>query len=433
VLYFQAGVLEQSDDYGFWENTFDIKGVKVVPNEKHDKLILPPHSEFLFAYTEAEIIETEKMDTSRVTNMGGMFYYDRYLKNLDLSGFDTSNVVDMSSMFVDCQQIERLYLRNFDTSHVQNMSRMFDSCYSLIDVDVSSFNTSQVFSMEGMFNDCENLTILDLSNFDTSNVGEMSLMFDRCLKLTVLDLSSFNTRRLNSTYKMFHDDTALQEVNFSESMFNRRFRAEALPEDDVIWEKMDDPTNRKTWNEMNGSWSAEDAGWRKADRNHFLLNLNTNGGTMIALKYLEKGSTADLSIYKPAKAGHDFTGWYTDSELKNKAGSQIEMNSDKTLYAGWQVQNRTLNFNSNGGSEIKAVTASYGSTVDLKNYKPEKEGSLFTGWYSDPECKNKADEAFALKDSTTLYAGWKAEEWTLTLHADGSSKAVQVDKGKAVD
>ena len=42
----------------------------------------------------------------------------------------------------------------------------------------------------------------------------------------------------------------------------------------------------------------------------------------------------------------------------------------------------TLSFDTNGGSAIAKVTKEKGTTVDLEQYVPPREGSTFAGWYS---------------------------------------------------
>ena len=123
------------------------------------------------------------LDTSKVTNMYGMFYQCSSLTSLDLSNFDTSKVTDMSGMFNSCSSLTSLDLSNFDTSSVTNMSSMFWCCSSLTSLDLSSFNTSKVTNMYSMFDTCSSLTSLDLSNFDTSKVTNMSYMFSGCSSL----------------------------------------------------------------------------------------------------------------------------------------------------------------------------------------------------------------------------------------------------------
>lgn len=121
-------------------------------------------------------LDLSKLDTSKVTDMSGMFYNCRALTTLDLSNFDTSNVTDMNYIFYNCGALT-LNVSNFDTSNVTNMRYMFGYCSKLTNLNVSNFDTSSVTNMTGMFATCYALTNLDLSNFDTNAVQNYSYMF----------------------------------------------------------------------------------------------------------------------------------------------------------------------------------------------------------------------------------------------------------------
>ena len=100
------------------------------------------------------VVGLHNLDTSKVTNMSGMFEDCRSLQSLDLSNFDTSKVTDMSHMFYNCESLGSLDLSSFDTSKVTDMEEMFWGCYSLQSLDLSSFDTSKVTDMYGMFDFC---------------------------------------------------------------------------------------------------------------------------------------------------------------------------------------------------------------------------------------------------------------------------------------
>ena len=52
-------------------------------------------------------IEFLYIDTSKVTNMFGMFIGFSELEYIDLTNFDTSNVTDMKNMFNHCQKLKK--------------------------------------------------------------------------------------------------------------------------------------------------------------------------------------------------------------------------------------------------------------------------------------------------------------------------------------
>ena len=155
------------------------------------------------------------LDTSKVTNMEGMFDSCFKLTSLDVSGFNTANVTNMIEMFSACWALTKLDVSSFDTSNVTNMFATFSDCRALTKLDVSSFDTSNVTIMQGMFSTCRALTKLDVSNFNTSSVKYMNHMFDSCDALTSLDLSNFDTTNVIDMDYMFFSCDALTNLNLS--------------------------------------------------------------------------------------------------------------------------------------------------------------------------------------------------------------------------
>ena len=146
------------------------------------------------------------------------------LTELDVRNFNTSKVTDMGGMFNGCSELESLDVSSFDTGNVENMNAMFSDCFSLKSIDLSRFNTVNVTSMAGMFSGCSSLKELDLSAFDTSNLQYCQNMFDGCRKLEKLNLSSFNTAVLkdaSSTYgdiNIFRNCYMLKQVNLGKGI-----------------------------------------------------------------------------------------------------------------------------------------------------------------------------------------------------------------------
>ena len=139
-----------------------------------------------------EVVDLKYLHTENVTSMNSMFYiwYDgksNKLTSLDLSGFNTSKVTNMDGVFGRCGKLKELDLSSFDTRNVDNMYVMFESCNSL-----------------------EKITFGE--NFDTGNVTNMGLMFQNCSSLTELDLSGFNTAKVTSMYGMFENCSSLKTI-----------------------------------------------------------------------------------------------------------------------------------------------------------------------------------------------------------------------------
>ena len=154
-------------------------------------------------------------DTSRVTNMAGMFANCESLIELDLSNFNTKNVTSMEGMFSECKTLQVLDVSRFDTSSVEDMFGMFSGCKNLKSLDVSRFDTSSVEDMCSMFSECESLEELDVSGFDTRNVTNMGHMFGGCESLKELDVGKFKTDKVKNMSFMFFNCKNLKSLGVS--------------------------------------------------------------------------------------------------------------------------------------------------------------------------------------------------------------------------
>ena len=69
----------------------------------------------------------------------------------------------------------------------------------------------------------------------------------------------------------------------------------------------------------------------------------------------------------------------------------------------------TVNFDSNGGSDVDSVKAAKNETVKKPN-DPTRDGFGFDGWYTDKELTEKYDFAQKVTKSFTLYAKWNEKK-----------------------
>ena len=124
------------------------------------------------------------LNTSKVTDMEGMFNKCSSLTGLDVSSFNTSNVTNMRNLFQFCRGLTNLNVSNFDTSNVTDMLSMFFGCGSLTSLDLSNFNTSNVTQMSIMFGNCSSLCTINVGDeWSTAKVEEGGSMFSGCKKL----------------------------------------------------------------------------------------------------------------------------------------------------------------------------------------------------------------------------------------------------------
>ncbi|HHV09437.1 MAG TPA: InlB B-repeat-containing protein [Clostridiales bacterium] len=140
----------------------------------------------------------------------------------------------------------------------------------------------------------------------------------------------------------------------------------------------------------------------------------------------------------PIRVGYDFMGWFTGVSNGTQVveGSTENATRDYTLYARWQGHSNYVYFDPTGGTvseTSKLVTngATYGT---LKS--PTRSGYSFGGWYTriSGGTKITSNSVVDISGSTTLYAHWTSEVYTVTFNpASGSVSptSTTVLKGQA--
>ena len=116
----------------------------------------------------------------------------------------------------------------------------------------------------------------------------------------------------------------------------------------------------------------------------------------------------------------------------HNAGSHFEFNSN--LIKKQDQEQVKVTFDSQGGTPTPDIqNVEKGKVATNPTKQTTKDGYIFTGWYTEKECKNKYDFSTAVEKDITLYAGWKAIQYTVTFNPQGGSPtpdSQQVDKGK---
>lgn len=95
----------------------------------------------------------------------------------------------------------------------------------------------------------------------------------------------------------------------------------------------------------------------------------------------------------------------------------------------------TVTFESNGGSEVKAVSVNSDGTISAPE-NPTKVGYNFAGWYSDRNYSNKWSFSTKIRSDITLYAKWEKQidKYTVTFESNGGSAvgSKQVNDGDKI-
>jgi len=92
-----------------------------------------------------------------------------------------------------------------------------------------------------------------------------------------------------------------------------------------------------------------------------------------------------------------------------------------TLYAQWTANaTDTITFNSEGGSAVTSMSGLDGTTITLPT-APTYAGHSFNGWFVAPSGGAALTSPYLLAGSTTLYAQWTANSYTVTFNSNGGT------------
>ena len=150
------------------------------------------------------------------------------------------------------------------------------------------------------------------------------------------------------------------------------------------------------------------------------ISFETNGAAPIQSVEIEAGDTFDLPT--PTREGYTFGGWFLDTEYSRSANLLVINNQDRTLYAYWLPNLYTVTFDSNGGSDVDAVTQTFDSEF-LAPTQPTLEGYDFAGWFTDDETFLQAFTFGTHPLDTNLFAKWTPTNYEITYQVDGGTLA----------
>ena len=163
-----------------------------------------------------------------------------------------------------------------------------------------------------------------------------------------------------------------------------------------------------------GTMPAEDvtvtATWKI---NQYTITFNTDGGSEVASITQDYG-TAITAPAAPTKTGYTFGGW--DKTIPGTMPAE-----DVTVTATWKINQYTIAFDTDGGSEIAPITQDYGTAI-TKPTDPTKTGYTFGGW-------DKTIPGTMPAENMTVTATWKINQYTITFDTDGGSEIAPITQG----
>ena len=128
--------------------------------------------------------------------------------------------------------------------------------------------------------------------------------------------------------------------------------------------------------------------------NKYTITFDTNGGSEIAPITQDYG-TEITAPANPTRKGYTFKGW--DKEIPKTIPAE-----NITVKAQWKINQYTITFDTNGGSDIAPITQDYGTEITAPD-NPTRKGYTFKGW--DKEIPETMPA-----ENITITARWKDTE-----------------------
>ena len=152
--------------------------------------------------------------------------------------------------------------------------------------------------------------------------------------------------------------------------------------------------------------------------NQYTITFDTNGGSEIAPITQDYG-TKITAPADPTRKGYTFKGW--DKEIPKTMPAE-----NMTVKAQWEINRYTITFDTAGGSEIAPITQDYGTNITAPA-NPTRKGYTFKGW-------NKEIPETMPAENITVKAQWEINQYTIAFDTNGGSEIAPItqDYGTAI-
>ena len=144
--------------------------------------------------------------------------------------------------------------------------------------------------------------------------------------------------------------------------------------------------------------------------NQYTLTFDADNGTEATVITQDYGTKFDTPA-DPTREGYTFAGW--DMDIPETIPAE-----DMSFTAKWIANQYTLTFDSDGGSDVAAITQDYGTKIKTPA-APTKTGYTFAGW------DNEIPETMPA-ESMSFKAQWTINQYTLTFNADNGTEDVEI-------
>ena len=144
--------------------------------------------------------------------------------------------------------------------------------------------------------------------------------------------------------------------------------------------------------------------------NQYTITFDTNGGSEIAPITQDYG-TEITAPDNPTRKGYTFKGW--DKEIPETMPAE-----NITVTAQWEINRYTITFDTAGGSDIAPITQDYGTNITAPA-NPTRKGYTFKGW--DKEIPETMPA-----ENITVKAQWEINQYTIAFVTNGGSEIAPI-------
>ena len=150
--------------------------------------------------------------------------------------------------------------------------------------------------------------------------------------------------------------------------------------------------------------------WAKWEINQYTVTVKPENGEA-DITITQDYGTPITAPADPIREGYTFIGWDRDIP-KTMPAENI------TVTAQWEINQYTITFDTNGGSEIAPITQDYGTEITAPD-NPTRKGYTFKGW--DKEIPETMPA-----ENITVTAQWEINRYTITFDTNGGSEIAPI-------
>ena len=149
--------------------------------------------------------------------------------------------------------------------------------------------------------------------------------------------------------------------------------------------------------------------WAKWEINQYTVTVKPENGKADIIITQDYGTP--ITAPTLTREGYTFKGW--DKEIPKTMPAE-----NITVKAQWEINQYTIAFDTNGGSEITPITQDYGTKITAPD-KPTRKGYTFKGW--DKEIPETMPA-----ENITVKAQWEINQYTITFDTNGGSEIAPI-------